>query len=65
MKENLRVALKAAELYYENDLTQDEIARNCAFRDPRSQLAARSRHAGLVKITVVALPAAIRTWSAS
>jgi DNA-binding transcriptional regulator LsrR (DeoR family) len=57
MNENLRVALKAAQLYYENDLTQDEIARKLRLSRPKvSRLLQEARAAGLVKITVAALP---------
>jgi DNA-binding transcriptional regulator LsrR (DeoR family) len=57
MNENLRVALKAAQLYYENNLTQDEIAQKLRLSRPKvSRLLQEARDAGLVKITVAALP---------
>lgn len=57
MNENLRVALKAAQLYYENDLTQDEIARKLRLSRPKvSRLLQEARNSGLVKITVAELP---------
>ncbi len=57
MNENLRIALKAAQLYYENDLTQDEIAQKLRLSRPKvSRMLQEARDAGLVKITVAALP---------
>ncbi len=57
MNENLRVALKAAQLYYENNLTQDEIAQKLRLSRPKvSRLLQEARDAGLVKITVAVLP---------
>jgi DNA-binding transcriptional regulator LsrR (DeoR family) len=57
MDENLRVALKAAQLYYENELTQDEIAKKLRLSRPKvSRLLQEARNAGLVKITVAELP---------
>jgi DNA-binding transcriptional regulator LsrR (DeoR family) len=57
MNEHLRVALKAAQLYYENDLTQDEIAQKLRLSRPKvSRMLQEARDAGLVKITVAALP---------
>jgi len=57
MNENLRVALKAAQLYYENELTQDEIAKKLRLSRPKvSRLLQEARNAGLVKITVAELP---------
>jgi len=57
MNENLRVALKAAQLYYENELTQDEIAKKLRLSRPKvSRLLQEARDAGLVKITVAQPP---------
>lgn len=57
MNENLRVAVKAAKLYYENDLTQDEIAQKLRLSRPKvSRLLQQARNEGLVKITVAELP---------
>jgi len=57
MNENLRVALKVAKLYYENDLTQDEIAKKLRLSRPKvSRLLQEARNAGLVKITVAEPP---------
>jgi DNA-binding transcriptional regulator LsrR (DeoR family) len=57
MNESLRVALKAAQLYYENDLTQDQIAQKLRLSRPKvSRLLQEARDSGLVKITVAALP---------
>jgi len=57
MNENLRVALKVAQLYYDNDLTQDEISKKLRLSRPKvSRLLQEARDAGLVKITVAAIP---------
>ncbi|MFL7871364.1 MAG: sugar-binding transcriptional regulator [Anaerolineales bacterium] len=57
MNESLRIALKAAQLYYENELTQDEIAKKLRLSRPKvSRLLQEARNAGLVKITVAELP---------
>ncbi|MBN1148264.1 MAG: sugar-binding transcriptional regulator [Anaerolineales bacterium] len=59
--ENQRVALKAAQLYYENGLTQDEVAQKLRLSRPKvSRLLQEARDAGLVKITV-ASPAGSHT----
>jgi DNA-binding transcriptional regulator LsrR (DeoR family) len=57
MNENLRVALKVAQLYYENDLNQDQISKKLRLSRPKvSRLLQEARNAGLVKITVAELP---------
>lgn len=57
MDENQRIALKVAQLYYENELTQDEIAKKLRLSRPKvSRLLQEARDAGFVKITVAAFP---------
>jgi deoxyribonucleoside regulator len=57
MNESLRVALKVAQLYYENDLNQDQISKKLRLSRPKvSRLLQEARNAGLVKITVAELP---------
>ncbi len=57
MDENQRIALKVAQLYYENELTQDEISRKLRLSRPKvSRLLQEARDAGFVKITVAPFP---------
>jgi len=57
MNENQRVALKVARLYYEDGLTQEEIANKLRLSRPKvSRLLQEARNAGLVKITVASFP---------
>jgi DNA-binding transcriptional regulator LsrR (DeoR family) len=51
------LALKVAQLYYENELTQDDIAQKLRLSRPKvSRLLQEARDSGLVKITVAAHP---------
>lgn len=57
MDENQRIALKVAQLYYENELTQDEISKKLRLSRPKvSRLLQEARDAGFVKITVAPFP---------
>ncbi|MBN2548664.1 MAG: sugar-binding transcriptional regulator [Anaerolineales bacterium] len=57
MNENRRVVLKVAQLYYENQMTQDDIAQKLRLSRPKvSRLLQEARDTGLVKISVAALP---------
>lgn len=59
MNESLRESLKVAKLYYEDNLTQEEIAKKLRLSRPKvSRLLQEARNAGLVKITVASLPSA-------
>jgi len=55
--ESQRIALKVAQLYYENELTQDEISKKLRLSRPKvSRLLQEVRDAGFVKITIASLP---------
>lgn len=57
MDENQRIALKVAQLYYESELTQDEISKKLRLSRPKvSRLLQEARDAGFVKITVAPFP---------
>lgn len=57
MMDNQHLMIKAAQLYYENGLTQDEIAQKLGLSRPKvSRLLQEARDTGLVKITVAELP---------
>lgn len=57
MDENQRIALKVAQLYYESELTQDEISKKLRLSRPKvSRLLQEARDAGFVKITVAPSP---------
>ena len=57
MSENLHLAVKIAQLYYDSGLTQDDIAQKLRLSRPKvSRLLQEARDAGLVKITVAEMP---------
>jgi deoxyribonucleoside regulator len=53
-RDERRLMLQAARLYYEEDRTQDEIARHLATSRPKvSRLLSQARHEGIVQIRIV------------
>jgi deoxyribonucleoside regulator len=53
-RDERRLMLQAARLYYEEDRTQDEIARHLATSRPKvSRLLSQARHEGIVQIKIV------------
>jgi DNA-binding transcriptional regulator LsrR (DeoR family) len=55
--QNTRLMIKVARLYYENNLTQDEISKRLRISRPRvSRLMQEARETGVVQIKVASLP---------
>jgi DNA-binding transcriptional regulator LsrR (DeoR family) len=55
--QNTRLIIKIAKLYYENNLTQEEIAKKLRISRPRiSRLLQQSRESGIVQIRVATFP---------